>query len=217
MEPEQIIAHHAVARASWVRAAALRMIYGVVSVGALLVGVAAAAHGEGQVLLAGLAGVWAGAIALAMAEYMSTCAQDEGHGPAVARATAVAQDDPVAYHRTGGAHDLAGSAAPGRAQGASGAALADYRQATPLQVAVTSAGIYVVGGAVPLAAASAFALDALPLGIGLVGLGTVAVLAALRAGTGRAAAHGALRAATWAAVAMTVTFAVGRMFGAALI
>lgn len=222
MEPERIIAHHGVARISWLRAVALRMTYGVVSIAALIIGVAAAANSEGEVLVAGLAAVWAGAIALAMAEYISTCTQAENADARPEPRTGVAAgDELVTYHRSGWAEDLAGTAGAGIAGTGSGnSSLADYRRARPIQVAVTSAGNYVLGAAVPLAAASLSGLEAMPLVVGLVSLGTIGVLAVAGVGSGvgrGAMSHSILRATTWGAAAMTATFAVGRIFGTAVV
>lgn len=208
LEPERLMAHHAVARVSWLRSAALRANGGIVALAALLIGVATTAADEGAVLLAGLAGLVAGALAIAMGEYAVAASRAEamGSGPAQAAPDA---DDPVAYHRTGHPHDLAPSPAGG---------LGDYHGASPLQVAITSAATFGLGASLPLSAASAFKLAAMPLGIGLVSLAGVALLAGIGArAVGLVPAHCIVRATGWAAVGLAGAYAIGRLIGPALV
>lgn len=207
LEPDRMIAEHAIARLAWLRAAALRANAGVVGLATLLVGVAAAASAEGEVLLAGLAGLVAGTLALAMGEYSI----------AAARAQALAEtgrsapdlDDPVVHHRRGPAHDLL-AAAPG--------GLADYHGVSPLQVAATSGATFALGAALPVAAASAFRLALMPLGIATVSLVGVSLLSALGCrSAGLAPSHCVARTATWTAAALAAAFAIGRVVGPAIV
>lgn len=203
MEPERMIAHHAVARIAWLRSAALRVNCGIVATAGLVIGVAAAAGSEAEVLLAGMAGLLAGALALGMAEYARTAGQAE------AVPGSDSEEDLVAHHRGGAAEDLVG--APGEG-------LEDFNSAHAMPRAIMSAGAYGIGGALPLAAASAFKLSAMPLGVGLVSLGGSALLAAAGArAAGLNPAHCIARALTWGGGAMAVAFACGRIFGAALL
>lgn len=203
MEPERMIAHHAIARINWLRAAALRVNSGIVATAGLVIGVAAAVTSEAEVLVAGMAGLLAGALALAMAEYARTAGQAE-----VARAEDDA-DDLVAHHRSGLPEDLTGGP---------GGGLGDFNAAHAMQRAIISAGAYGIGGALPLAAASAFKLAAMPLGVALVSLAGSAVLAAAGArSAGLNPAHCVARAMTWGGAAMAAGFAFGRIFGVALL
>ncbi|MBC2669968.1 hypothetical protein H7F53_12510 [Novosphingobium piscinae] len=115
----------------------------------------------------------------------------------------------MVHRRAGPRDDLVAAAAGG---------LGDYRAATPLQVAATSAGTFACGALLPLAAASAFHLGAMPLGIALVSLAAVAALAACGApaGAGRPGAF-ALRTTTWAAAGFAGAFAAGRIVGTMLV
>lgn len=202
MEPERMIAHHAVARIAWLRSAALRVNCGLVATAGLVIAVAAAVATEAEAILAGMAGLVAGALALAMAEYALTA------GRAEAAALREDDDDLVVHHRGGPAEDLAG--APG--------GLGDYNSAHPLQRAILSAGAYGVGGALPLAAASAFKLAAMPLGVALVSLAGSALLAVAGArSAGLSPRHCVLRALTWGGVIMAAAFALGRIFGVPLL
>ena len=207
LEPERMIAHHAAARVAWLRAAALRANGGIVAIAALLIGVAAAANSEGEVLLAGLAGLVAGSLALAMGEYAAAAGT-----PVADPSLCVGGDDdqhPVIHHRRGPADDLGAGPAGG---------LDDYHAGSALQVALTSGAGFAVGGALPLAAASAFRLPAMPLGIALVALTGAAVCAGLGArSAGLVPARCMARAASWTAAAFVAAFAIGRIFGAAMV
>ncbi len=208
LEPERIIAHHAAARSAWLRAAALRAIGGAVALAALLIGMAAAASTEGEVLLAGLAGLVAGALAVAMCEYAAIAARSAGQATPPA-ANEAGEEELVVHRRRGPADDLVASPQGG---------LADYHGTAPLQGAATSAAVFALGGALPLAAASAFHLGAMPLGIGMVSLAGVAMLSAVsgRAGEGSSAGYVA-RATAWAAAGLAGAFMVGRIVGTALL
>lgn len=198
-----MIAHHAIARINWLRASALRVNCGIVATAGLLIGVAAAAASEADVVLAGMVGLLAGALALGMAEYARTAGQAE------AAAGDDNAEDPVAHHRSGPQDDLIG--APGEGLG-------DFNSAHALPRAIMSAGAYGVGGALPLAAASAFKLSAMPLGVGLVSLAGSALLAAAGArAAGLHPTHCVARALTWGGGAMAAAFAVGRIFGVPLL
>lgn len=205
LEPERLIAHHARARIAWLRAAGLRAQGGIVGLGALLVVVAAAATTEGEVLLAGLAGLVAGALGVAMTEYAALAAR---------RDLAMADIEPdetalVVHRRVGPRDDLAATAAGG---------LSDYHGAAPLQVAATSAAGFALGGVLPLAAASAFHLSAMPLGVAVVALAGMATVSLVVArASGLVATTYVLRACTWAGAGLAGTFAVGRIIGTALI
>lgn len=198
-----MIAHHAVARIAWLRSAALRANIGIVATAGLVIGVAAAAAAEAEVVLAGMAGLLAGALALAMAEYA------RGAGQSAPATDAGSDDDPVVHHRRGLADDLLG--APGEGLG-------DFSSANALPRAIMAAGAYAAGGALPLAAASAFRLAAMPLGIAVVSLAGCAVLAAAGArAAGLHPAHCVARALTWASAALALAFAFGRILGVPLL
>ncbi|WP_298198983.1 VIT1/CCC1 transporter family protein [Novosphingobium sp.] len=205
LEPERLIAHHARARLAWLRSAGLRAQGGMVALAALLVGVAAAASTEGEVLLAGLAGLIAGALATATAEYAALAAR-LGLPPQDVE-TDEAQ---LVVHRRGGPRDDLVPTATG--------GLGDYHGAAPLQVAATSAAGFAMGGILPLAAASAFHLGAMPLGIATVALCGVAAVSLLVArASGLVPAPYALRACTWTGAGLAGAFAVGRIVGTTLV
>jgi VIT1/CCC1 family predicted Fe2+/Mn2+ transporter len=216
-------------RVGWLRAAVLGANDGLVSTASLVVGVAAAGTPRSQVVIAGIAGLVAGAMSMAAGEYVSVSSQAdteeadlalERHELAnedtseraelasiyVARGLEPALARQVADQLM--AHDALGAHARDEL------GLFDLQRARPVQAAVASAGTFFVGGTMPLLVmllAPATVLAATVTGTSLVCLGVLGWLAA-RAG-GAPAALGALRVAFWGALAMALTYGVGALFG----
>jgi VIT1/CCC1 family predicted Fe2+/Mn2+ transporter len=220
---------HRSERIGWLRAAVLGANDGVVSTASLVVGVAAATAVRHDVLLAGVAGLVAGALSMAAGEYVSVSSQADTEQADLARerielATQPrAEEDELAdiYVRRGLDAELARTVA--RQLMAKDALVAHARDelgitaeftARPLQAALTSAATFAVGAGIPVLAivlASANALAITVSGVSLVCLIALGAIAA-RAG-GASMIAGATRVAFWGAVAMAVTALVGRLFG----
>lgn len=220
---------HLVHRIGWLRAAVLGANDGMVSTASLIVGVAAAGTGRAEVLLAGLAGLVAGAMSMAAGEYVSVSSQADTEAADVAReqaeliATPEAEEDELAgiYVNRGVEPQLAREVARQlMAKDALGAHLRDELgisevvAAAPVQAALVSAATFATGAAAPLLlAALAPEAQILPwvLAGTLVGLATLGGLGAAIGGAGQW--RGAARVLFWGALAMAATAAVGRLFG----
>jgi VIT1/CCC1 family predicted Fe2+/Mn2+ transporter len=214
----------------WLRAAVLGANDGIVSTASLVVGVAAASPGRQEVLVAGVAGLVAGALSMAAGEYVSVSSQADTERADINRerrelaAAPNFEHEELAdiYVRRGLTPDLARAVAKQlMAYDALGAHARDElghsaeMAARPLQAAGTSAVTFAIGAALPLAVAAVAPLGRLPLLVSAASLAALALLGGLAARTGGASAMlGAARVAFWGAIAMAVTALVGAWFGA---
>ena len=221
---------HRTERVGWLRAAVLGANDGIVSTASLLVGVAAAGGSRGELVVAGVAGLVAGAMSMAAGEYVSVSSQSDTERADLARERAELAAEPELelqeltsiYRARGLTPELAGEVARQlTAHDALGAhardelGISSTLSARPVQAALTSAATFAVGAALPLAialvsppAATVTVVTATSLAF-LVGLGAVGAKTG-GAPVGRAA----LRVAFWGALAMALTAVVGRLFGA---
>ncbi len=222
---------HMVHRIGWLRAAVLGANDGLVSTSSLVVGVAAAGSGRPEVLVAGLAGLVAGAMSMAAGEYVSVSSQTDAERADLQRETRELAETPdleleeltTIYMARGLDRPLAEQVAAQLTQhDALGAhardelGISDTVAARPVQAAIVSALTFAVGAVVPLivallAAPSQIVATVVPLT--LVALGVLGGLGA-QAG-GAAVLRGALRVGFWGALAMGATAAVGMLFGVA--
>lgn len=222
---------HMVHRIGWLRAAVLGANDGLVSTASLVVGVAAAGSGHAEVLIAGLAGLVAGAMSMAAGEYVSVSSQTDAEQADIARETRELRETPEAeleeltriYCARGLDATLARQVAMQLTErDALGAhardelGISETVTAHPIQAAVVSALTFAVGAAVPLIVA----LLAPKAQIGLVVAGTTLVALAVLGGLGASAGgagilKGAVRVTFWGALAMAATAGVGMMFGVA--
>jgi VIT1/CCC1 family predicted Fe2+/Mn2+ transporter len=227
-----MIERHAVHRTGWLRAAVLGANDGIVSTASLIIGVAAAAGSEGQVLLAGLAALVAGAMSMAAGEFVSVSSQADSEAADLAR-----ERDELARHPEAELEELA---AIYRARGLSSdlaqevahsltthdalathardeLGMADFHRARPVQAATCSAICFAAGASLPLAIASALPLEIIARGVALASLLVLALLGTLSARAGGASIGRAVgRVVFWGALAMAATYAVGSLFGTAL-
>lgn len=222
---------HRVERIGWLRAAVLGANDGLVSTASLIVGVAAAASGHGAVLIAGVAGLAAGAMSMAAGEYVSVSSQSDTEKADLARETSELAGDPEAevrelagiYAARGVTPDLATEVAKQMtAHDALGAhardelGISEIATARPIQAAITSAVTFSAGAALPLVVAAFAPMASLALwvaGSALIGL---ALLGALGAKAGGAPiGRSVTRVVFWGALAMAITAGVGRLFGVA--
>jgi VIT1/CCC1 family predicted Fe2+/Mn2+ transporter len=223
---------HRTDRIGWLRAAVLGANDGIVSTASLLLGVAAANATHGNVLLAGIAGLVAGAMSMAAGEYVSVRSQADSETAALdlERAELKADDagerreltaiyvgrglDPALAKQVAEqlmAHDALGAHARDEL------GISETLKARPVQAALTSAASFAVGAAMPLlTAAMAPMAGLIPLvsGTSLLFLAILGGLAARVGGAGVAA--GALRVTFWGALAMGLTAGVGALFGMAV-
>ena len=219
---------HPLERAGWLRAAVLGANDGVVSTSSLILGVAAAQGHESSVLLAGVAGVVAGAMSMAAGEYISVYSQHDLEQAALAQERAEIKADAKAEHeelagiyvKRGLEPRLADQVATQLMEHDALAAHARDElgitralKARPLQAAFASAMSFAAGGVLPLVTALVAREHPIPwvAGAALVAL---ALLGAVSARAGNAPLVPAVtRVVFWSALAMAVTAGVGTLFG----
>lgn len=236
MTPKQPSAHpddpHFVSRMGWLRAAVLGANDGIVSVGALIAGVAAAEPGREAILIAGVAALVAGAMSMAMGEYVSVSSQSDTERADIARERTALHEMPEdELHELAAIYESRGMS-PGTALQAArevtehdalGAHVRDelglneVSNANPLQAAFTSALTFSAAASVPLLAAvlapggAVIASVLVAVVLALAILGTLGALAG-GAPPGRAV----LRVVLGGLFALAITAGIGRLFGVAV-
>ncbi|HQE00921.1 MAG TPA: VIT family protein, partial [Novosphingobium sp.] len=209
---------HAVERIGWLRAAVLGANDGIVSTASLIVGVAAAATDKGPIMVAGVAGLVAGAMSMAAGEYVSVSSQADTEAADLARERGELADMPEfelaeltgIYVARGLPEPLARQVAEAlTAHDALGAhardelGLAEMHRARPVQAALTSAATFAVGAALPLLAAALLPLGSLAIGVSVAALLFLILLGAVGAKAGGApVGKGVLRVTFWGVLAM---------------
>jgi VIT1/CCC1 family predicted Fe2+/Mn2+ transporter len=205
---------------------------GIVSTASLVVGVAAAGAARSDVIIAGIAGLVAGAMSMAAGEYVSVSSQADTEEADLARERhELATDDKSERAELAAIYVGRGlDAALARqvvdqlmARDALGAhardelGISEMQRARPVQAALASAGAFSVGAALPLLAVLLAPASALAAGVMGTSLAFLASLGWLAAHAGGApAAVGALRVTFWGALAMAITYAVGALVGTAV-
>lgn len=221
---------HRTDRIGWLRAAVLGANDGIVSTASLLVGVAAASAGRSELLVAGVAGLMAGAMSMAAGEYVSVSSQSDTETADIARERDELNAQPEAeqrelaaiYEARGLTPELAAQvAAQLTAHDALGAhtrdelGVSDTLTARPVQAALTSALTFTAGAVLPLATALVAPVSVVAIAIAVTSLVFLTALGALSARVGGApVAKAAARVAFWGALAMALTAGVGKLFGA---
>lgn len=217
-------------RIGWLRAAVLGANDGIVSTASLVLGVAAAGATHGAVMVAGVAGLVAGAMSMAAGEYVSVRSQSDSETAALAleRAELEADDlgerreltaiyvgrgvDPVLAKKVAEqlmAHDAMGTHARDEL------GISETLSARPVQAAFTSAASFAVGAVMPLLAVAVVSLSGLIPMVSVTSLAFLAILGGLAARVGGASVtKGAMRVTFWGALAMALTAGVGKLFGA---
>jgi VIT1/CCC1 family predicted Fe2+/Mn2+ transporter len=224
-QPEQ----HRTERIGWMRAAVLGANDGVVSTASLIVGVAASHAATHEVLVAGVAGLVAGAMSMAAGEYVSVSSQADTEQADLGRERKELATSPstelaeltaiyvsrgldaslatqVAEQLT--AHDALGAHARDEL------GITDSLSARPVQAALASAATFAVGAAMPLLTVlivSEATLIPFVAGSSLVFLAILGGLAAYVGGAG--CVRGALRVTFWGTLAMALTAGIGALFG----
>ena len=222
---------HRTGRIGWLRAAVLGANDGIVSTASLVVGVAAADAARGDVLIAGVAGLVAGALSMAAGEYVSVSSQADTERADQDRERRELAESPAdeldeltdIYIQRGLEPDLARTVAQQlsdrdslRAHVRDELGQSEDFAARPLQAALASAATFAVGAALPLATAALAPYTLLSSLVAAVSLCSLAGLGALAASAGGASPlRGAWRVTFWGALAMGLTAGVGALFGVA--
>jgi VIT1/CCC1 family predicted Fe2+/Mn2+ transporter len=227
--PRMHIETHLVERIGWLRAAVLGANDGIISTASLILGVAAAAAGKSDIMLAGVAGLVAGAMSMAAGEYVSVSSQSDTEQADLEKERRELVEDPKfekeelaqIYVARGVDVELAREVAQQlMAKDALGAhardelGMSEITAARPIQAALTSAATFSVGAAAPLVLVL---LSPSELSIPIVAAGSLlflAVLGFLGAKTGGAAVlRPIVRITFWGALAMAVTASIGAIVG----
>jgi len=222
---------HRTERIGWLRAAVLGANDGIVSTASLVVGIAAATANRHEILLAGVAGLVAGALSMAAGEYVSVSSQADTENADLALERKELATQPAVeeteladiYVKRGLEPTLARTVAQQlMAHDALGAhardelGLSEVHAARPLQAAFASAATFSVGAAMPILIVILAPLASVAAAVSAVSLVCLAGLGALAAGAGGASPWvGAGRVALWGALAMAATAGVGALFGTA--
>ena len=223
---------HRTDRIGWLRAAVLGANDGIVSTASLVVGVAAAETSRASILVAGVAGMVAGAMSMAAGEYVSVSSQSDTENAdlnrerqELARSPTHERDELAAIYVGRGldeslarqvaiqltSHDALGAHARDEL------GISELTTAQPVQAALASAASFAVGAALPLAATFLTPVNAIPWTVSIFSLVFLALLGGVSATAGGAPVRKAvLRITFWGALAMGATAAIGSMFGVAV-
>lgn len=220
---------HRLHRTVWLRAAVMGANDGIVSTSSLIIGVAAASTSHENILLAGVAGLVAGAMSMAAAEYVSVSSQADTERADLEIERRSLAENPEAetrelaniYRDRGLDEALAREVARQlMARDALGAharddiGISEATSARPILAALSSAVTFSVGAGLPLGVAWLSPLSAVIPAVAASCLPLLAALGALAARTGGASMlKGAARVAFWGTLAMALTAGVGRLFG----
>lgn len=223
--------NHLVSRIGWLRAAVLGANDGIVSTASLIVGVAAAAASQQSILIAGTAGLVAGAMSMAAGEYVSVSSQADTEKADLAREAGELATNPEAeqeeltniYIERGLDPDLARQVTLQlMAKDALGAhardelGISSVTTARPIQAALTSAATFYVGAIMPLLMVVVAPRTQLVLVVSLASLAFLALLGAVGAKAGGAnVLRATARVTFWGAFAMALTAGIGALFGTA--
>ncbi|OJA05171.1 VIT family protein [Halomonas sp. QHL1] len=216
-------------RTGWLRAAVLVANDGIVSTSSLILGVAAANTTQSDIMLAGIAGLVAGAMSMAAGEYVSVSSQSDTENAdldierkALAEHYELEQEELAAIYETRGltpelARQVAEQLMTNDALGAHARdeiGITDTTQARPLQAALSSAATFTIGAFLPLLVAWLAPSSQLILLVALFSLLFLALLGAIAARVGGAPIlKAATRVMFWGALAMALTSAIGHVFG----
>lgn len=221
--------NHLITRIGWLRAAVLGANDGIVSTASLVVGVASASGGRSEVLIAGMAGLVAGAMSMAAGEYVSVSSQADTEAADLARERRELDEDiegekqeltdiyvergldPALARQVAEqlmAHDALGAHARDEL------GISEISTARPVQAAFASAASFAAGAALPMLAAVLSPQNAVTPVVAVVTLAALFALGVLGARAGGAHPwRAAFRVTFWGALAMAVTAGIGALFG----
>ncbi|MHB1272430.1 MAG: VIT1/CCC1 transporter family protein [Rhodanobacter sp.] len=222
---------HRTSRMSWLRAAVLGANDGIVSTASLVLGVAAAHADRQNILIAGIAGLVAGAMSMAAGEYVSVHSQADSEQADLQRERAELQNDVEGEHKELAAIYVGRGLDPTLAKQVAEQlmlhdaldahardelGITETLRARPLQAAGASALSFAVGAAMPLLVVLLAPAAGLLVSVFITSLLFLALLGGLAARTGGSrVSTGILRITFWGALAMAITAGVGMLFGVA--
>jgi VIT1/CCC1 family predicted Fe2+/Mn2+ transporter len=220
---------HRTKRIGWLRAAVLGANDGILSTASLVLGVAAAHGTHSNVLVAGVAGLVAGAMSMAAGEYVSVHSQADTEQADLERERKELKADDQGEHKELAAIYVARGLDPSLAKQVARQLMAhdalgthasdelgisETLSARPIQAALASAGSFAVGAAMPLLVTAIVPEGSLIYLVSGTSLFFLALLGGLAARVGGAGVMiGAIRVTSWGALAMAITAGVGALFG----
>jgi len=220
---------HQMSRIGWMRAAVLGANDGIVSTASLIIGVAAASSGKGEIAVAGVAALVAGAMSMAAGEYVSVSSQSDAEQAELAKERQELIDLPEAelaelagiYEERGLKPETAKEVAsqmtaddPLRAHARDELGITDMTAAKPVQAAISSAISFAIGASLPLALVWIVPLGVLVPVEAAASLVFLALLGAVGAKAGGASIwRPTLRVTFWGALAMALTAGIGHLVG----
>ncbi|WP_037085898.1 VIT1/CCC1 transporter family protein [Neorhizobium vignae] len=223
--------NHLVSRIGWLRAAVLGANDGIVSTASLIVGVASASSESSEILVAGVAGMVAGAMSMAAGEYVSVSSQSDTEQADLARETQELATQPEAereelarfYVNRGVEIELAERVADQlmknnalEAHARHELGLSEITTARPVVAALTSALTFAVGAMMPLGMVLVAPSHILVMAVSIASLLFLALLGAVGARAGGAnILKATVRVTFWGAFAMALTAGIGALFGSA--
>ena len=227
--PVRQIERHRAGRTGWLRAAVLGANDGVLSTASLVLGVAAANGSRSSVLIAGIAGLVAGAMAMAAGEYVSVHSQKDTEEADLALERTELRTDDSGEHKELAAIYVGRGLDPALAKQVAAQLMARDAldahardelgitatlEARPIQAALSSGASFTFGAAMPLIVTALVPPASLLIAVPATSLLVLACLGALAAQAGGAGVMaGAIRVTFWGALAMAVTAGVGALFG----
>ena len=210
--------HHRLSRIGWMRAAVLGANDGIVSTASLIIGVASASAGQGEIAVAGIAALVAGSMSMAAGEYVSVSSQSDAEQAELAKE----RQELIDLHEAGGlnpetAKEVASQLMaddPLRAHARDELGITDLSVAQPVQAAISSAISFAVGAALPLSLIWLVPLGMLVPVEAAASLVFLALLGAVGAKAGGASIwRPTLRVTFWGALAMALTAGIGHLVG----
>ncbi|UDL87752.1 VIT family protein [Mesorhizobium sp. PAMC28654] len=227
--PRDHTENHLLGRIGWLRAAVLGANDGIISTASLILGVASASTSSGSAVLAGIAGLVAGAMSMAAGEYVSVSSQKDTEEADLGRERLELAADPVSektelaqiYVARGLDQNLARQVAEQlMAKDALGAhardelGISDVSAARPVQAALASAGSFSAGAAAPLILTLVSPASWLIWSVSIGSLIFLGLLGAVGARVGGASLlRPTIRVLFWGSLAMAITAGVGAVFG----
>lgn len=223
--------NHRIHRSGGLRAAVLGANDGIVSISSIIVGVAAAGTGKIEIILAGTAGLIAGACAMAAGEYVSVKSQEDTEKADLEMEKKALEEYPeeelkelaLIYEKRGLNKDLALEVARQmtafdalKTHARDEIGITDELKANPIQAAFWSALAFLIGGIIPVISLTLMNPERLDLLLIIIPILTILLLAFLGALAsligGSSILRGAIRVCFWGIIAMVLTFLVGSLF-----
>lgn len=225
--------HHLTSRIPWLRAAVLGANDGIISMASLITGIAASNASHPDILIAGVAGIVAGAMSMAAGEYVSVSSQSDTEQADIAKEIKELATNPeyefnelvAIYVERGLDKDLAKKVAKQlvdkdalKAHLRDELGITEMAQARPIQAAITSALLFSLGAGLPVGVAFFAPVESIILLITISCLFFLALLGGIAAFMGGAPIlKGVTRVTFWGALAMLTTALIGKIFGPAII